>query len=196
MVPDALTGGRDSVAVRCPDHPVALSLLDAVGPLAAPSANRFGALSPTTAEAVLGSLPGVPVLDGGPCRVGLESTIVDLTGPVAAILRPGALTAAELGLPLGPPGSTPAPGTLPQHYAPRTPVLVVDAAPEVGPGVAVVRRLAPPAYARSLYATLRELDNKGFSTIIVEKAEPEGIGLAVNDRLLRMAHVSKRNGPT
>lgn len=133
-VADAVTGGRPTVGIRVPDHPVALELLDAFGGgIAAPSANRFGSVSPTTAEHVrleLGDAVDV-VLDGGPCRVGVESTILDLTGDEPAILRPGGLTREELQEALGRPvperaaGGPAAPGRLPSHYAPRARVVVV-----------------------------------------------------------------------
>lgn len=188
-VPDELTGGRDSVAVRIPAHPVALALIDAVGrPLAAPSANRFGAISPTTADHVLGAFADLPVVDGGACTVGVESTIVDLTGPSASILRPGAISAHDLALPLGPPSSTPAPGTLPTHYAPTTELLVTDDATELAaslPGrVGVIRASEAHDYARRLYAELRALDGN-CDVIVAEWAPDHGIGLAVNDRLRR-----------
>ncbi len=188
-VPDALTGGRDSVAVRMPAHPVALALIDAVGhPLAAPSANRFGGISPTTADHVLAAFPDVPVLDGGPCAVGVESTIVDLTGPIAAILRPGAISAADLDVPLGIAQDTAAPGTLPVHYAPTTELIVADDADELAaslPGrVGIIRASAPHDYARRLYAELRALDG-ACDVIVAEWAPDHGIGLAVNDRLRR-----------
>ena len=127
-VDDAATGGRDTVGVRVPDHPVALALLDGFGgPVAAPSANRFGNVSPTTAEHVRADL-GTDVdliLDGGPCAVGVESTIVDVTGTEAVILRVGGVSEARLARLAGAPlarrtsGEIAAPGTLPSHYAPN-----------------------------------------------------------------------------
>lgn len=194
-VPIELTGGRETVAVRVPAHPLALELLRALGrPLAAPSANRFGQVSPTTAAHVLASLPCADVLDGGPCELGLESTIVDLSTPVASILRPGAVPAARVASllqePLGAPSGTPAPGTLPSHYAPRARVVVVDRAEDAlgeFPGAAVVRRGAPEEYARRLYAELRAADEAGASVILCERAGGEGIGAAIDDRLRRAA---------
>jgi L-threonylcarbamoyladenylate synthase len=131
-----LTGGRDTVGLRVPDHPVALRLLELFGGgVAAPSANRFGRVSPTTAAHVrtdLGTDVTV-VLDGGTCRVGLESTIVDVTGPEPAILRVGGVARADIEETLGracimrTAGETAAPGTLAAHYAPRTTIEVVDA---------------------------------------------------------------------
>jgi L-threonylcarbamoyladenylate synthase len=141
VVPDVVTSGGDSVALRCPAHPVMRRLLRlARTPLAAPSANRFGYVSPTTAAHVLDGLAGrIPyVVDGGPCRVGVESTIVDVRDPRAPhVLRPGAISAAQiaralgvrLGKPVPRPTRTPiAPGMLARHYSPRTPLEIVTAA--------------------------------------------------------------------
>lgn len=144
-VPDAVTGGQDTVGLRVPNHPLALELLKAFGGangggLAAPSANRFGKISPTTAQHVRNDLGDtVPlVLDGGPCTVGIESTIVDLTGKRAIVLRPGMLSAIDIGRvlgrvpmspddPLAPPDLVKqrASGTLEAHYAPRTPLTLM-----------------------------------------------------------------------
>jgi L-threonylcarbamoyladenylate synthase len=138
-VPDEVTGGRDTVGLRVPDQPVALALLEAFGgAVAAPSANRFGRVSPTTADDVradLGDDVDV-VLDGGPCRVGVESTIVDCTGPTLAILRLGGVAQASIADAIDAPielrtggasaGMTAAPGTLPGHYAPKARVVLVD----------------------------------------------------------------------
>jgi L-threonylcarbamoyladenylate synthase len=140
-VPDAVTGGQDTVGLRVPSHPVALELLRTFnGGIAAPSANRFGRISPTTAQHVredLGNTVAM-VLDGGPCTVGIESTIVDLTGRRAVLLRPGMLSAVDIGLvlgrvpispddPLAPPDlvKNRASGTLEAHYAPRTPLVLM-----------------------------------------------------------------------
>jgi L-threonylcarbamoyladenylate synthase len=131
-----LTGGRDTVGLRVPDHPVALRLLELFGGgVAAPSANRFGRVSPTTAAHVRADLGAdvTVVLDGGTCRVGIESTIVDVTGPQPAILRVGGVSRAEIERTLGracivrTAGETAAPGTLAAHYAPRTAIEIVDA---------------------------------------------------------------------
>ena len=129
-----VTGGADTVGLRVPAHPLAHALLATFGgAVAAPSANRFGRVSPTTADHVVADLGGDVdyVLDGGPCAVGVESTIVDLSGAAPALLRPGGLPRAAieaaLGHPLAAPGATaaPAPGTLPSHYAPRARVVAV-----------------------------------------------------------------------
>jgi L-threonylcarbamoyladenylate synthase len=132
---DEVTGGRETVGLRVPGQPVALALLDAFGGgLAAPSANRFGRVSPTTAADVRGDLNGDVdvVLDGGPCTVGVESTIVDCSGPDPGILRLGALPREQLEdtlgrkVPLRAEGEVAAPGTLPAHYSPRARVLLVE----------------------------------------------------------------------
>jgi len=187
-VPDVVTGGRDTLAVRVPGHPVALDLLHRLDfPLAAPSANRFGQVSPTTAAHVLASFD-IPVLDGGPCAVGVESTIVDLSRPSPSILRAGAIDADAVCLALGeelaPASDTPAPGTLPTHYAPRARVVLVDDAPA---GSLAIRRRPPAEYARALYAELRALDALAPDVIYAERCDPLGIGVAVNDRLERAA---------
>jgi len=133
-VPDEVTGGQDSVALRVPAQPVARELIAAVGALAAPSANRFGRVSPTTAAHVLAELGDDVdmILDAGPCQVGLESTILSLLDGTPALLRPGAITVAELEAVLGrpvapPPHSLRAPGRLASHYAPVTPLELVAA---------------------------------------------------------------------
>ncbi|WP_237536762.1 L-threonylcarbamoyladenylate synthase [Streptomyces sp. SID5785] len=134
-VPLEATGGLETVAVRVPDHPVALALLSAFGGgVTAPSANRFGAVSPTVADHVRTELGDAVdfVLDGGPCEVGVESTIVDVTGPVPSILRPGGVTREELEAALGAPLAVPetstvrVPGQHPSHYAPRARVVLVE----------------------------------------------------------------------
>lgn len=141
-VPDAVTGGQDTVGLRVPNHPLALELLKAFdGGIAAPSANRFGRISPTTAQHVQDDLGDAValILDGGPCQVGIESTIVDLSfssgGPRATLLRPGMISASDIGKvlgqmplsaddPLAPPAVR-ASGTLEAHYAPRTPLVLM-----------------------------------------------------------------------
>ena len=138
QVPDAVTGGQDTVGLRVPNHPLTLELLKAFdGGIAAPSANRFGRISPTTAQHVRDDLgDAIPlILDGGPCQVGIESTIIDLSGPRTVVLRPGMISAIDIGLvlgrvpmspddPLAPPAVR-ASGTLEAHYAPRTPLVLM-----------------------------------------------------------------------
>jgi L-threonylcarbamoyladenylate synthase len=196
-VPDAVTGGRETVALRAPKHPLAQKLIAELGPLAAPSANRFGQLSPTTAQHVLLGLPGVPVLEGGPCVIGVESSIVDLSGPTPALLRPGGISKEALETWLGSLdrlSSTPAPGTLPAHYAPQTRLIVsshpakaVAALQAKGLKVGILVAEAPELYAQKLYSELHRLDNMGVDVIVAEPALPVGIGIAVNDRLQRAA---------
>ncbi len=212
-VPDVVTGGQPTVALRIPDHPIALALLRAFGSgIAAPSANRFGSVSPTTAAHValeLGEHVAL-ILDGGPCRVGIESTIVDLSGGAPALLRPGGVAVEAIEAVLGRPLAEPraglrAPGRLASHYAPRARVLAVDeraleaAARAGGAGVVVLADrevpglpfialpAAPEAAARRLYAALREVDERGFSVAVVALPRPVGLGRAIADRLRRAA---------
>ena len=196
-VPDEVTGGLDTVGIRIPAHPNALALLEAFGGgLAAPSANRFGRVSPTTADHVISEFDGlVPVLDGGPCSVGVESTIIDLTGP-PALLRPGGIPTETIETITGPLGSstTRAPGTLAAHYAPRTSLLLsrdpqADAARLRAEGrtVAILPAGPPLEHARRLYAELRRLDLLGVDILIAELADGDGLGRAINDRLSRAA---------
>lgn len=218
-VDDVVTGGQDSVGLRVPSHPVARALLAHFGgALAAPSANRFGHVSPTTASHVADDLGErvALILDGGECPVGIESSIVAFTlhGPV--LLRPGGVPVADLERVLGSPlqGSvTDAPrasGTLPSHYAPRTPANLVAAdalAAEVAllterdERPAVLARLALPpadfdgvwlaaphdaqAYAHDLYANLRRLDHVNADVLVIEDVPDGSDWLAVRDRLIR-----------
>lgn len=201
-----------TVALRVPAHPVALDLLRAAGlPLAAPSANRSEGISPTTAEHVIRSLPDVPlVLDGGACSWGIESTVLDLTGDVPKLLRPGALGLRVLRDAVGPivlPQSPAedgtarsSPGMSKRHYAPRaTTVLradVRDITGLTGPigtltyegsdGTEVLSA-DPREYAADLYAALHRLDDAGYATIIVQEPPRTEDWLAVRDRLSRAA---------
>ncbi len=200
------SAGLDSLAVRAPAHPVAQALLRAVGrPVAAPSANPSGRVSPTRAEHV-GDLEGLAlVLDGGPCAVGIESTVLDLTGPRPVLLRPGAVTREALEERLGPietaaAGAAPkAPGQLASHYAPSLPVRLNARAAR--PGEALLgfadRAEAPvlnlsdggdlTEAAANLFAMLRALDRPGFTAIAVAPIPEDGLGVAINDRLRRAA---------
>ncbi|MGD9388146.1 MAG: L-threonylcarbamoyladenylate synthase [Gammaproteobacteria bacterium] len=153
-VPDEVTGGQDSVALRVPAQPVTRELIALAGPLAAPSANRFGRVSPTTAQHVLAELGGDVdmILDAGPCQVGLESTIVSLLGGEPALLRPGRITVAELEAALGRPVAPPpqdlrAPGRLASHYAPSTPLALIA-------GIELGERLAASGAAGEQVAVL------------------------------------------
>ena len=198
-VPDEVTGGLDTVGLRVPDHPLARALIAQVGcGLAAPSANRFGRVSPTTAAHVWAELGAeLPVLDGGPCAVGVESTILDLSQAQPALLRPGGVSVEALEAQLGPiarGGATRAPGTLAAHYAPRTALRLSDA-PEAeaaalqaqGLRVAVLSFADDAAYARALYAELRRLDALGVDVLVAARPGRQGIGAAVADRLARAA---------
>ncbi len=197
-VPDEVTGGLSSVGIRVPSHPLTQSVLDRFGcGIAAPSANRFGKVSPTTAAHVITEFnDAVSVLDGGPCTIGIESTIVDVSGDSTALLRPGSISQADIEAVVGPLGTsnTPAPGTLKSHYAPMTSLLLSCSVEEdrtrleaKGLKVAVLQASEPQDYAQRLYAELRRLDTLGLDTLIVEAAEDHGIGSAINDRLKRAA---------
>ena len=216
----SVTGGQDTVAVRVPAHPLALSLLGAFGkPIAAPSANRFGGVSPTTAEHVRADLGAAVdlVLDGGACSVGLESTIVDLTGSSPLVLRPGGVSVEALSDALGAAVSVGArddvraPGGLASHYAPEARVFVCEPealdsrAAELSRQGARVAVLAPSevsipgtaraslavadpsAYARALYAALRDFDAKGVDVVLAVPPPASGLGRAILDRLSRAA---------
>jgi L-threonylcarbamoyladenylate synthase len=226
-VSDAITGGQDTVGLRVPNHPLALELLRAFGGgLAAPSANRFGRISPTTAQHVRDELGAAVamVLDGGACAVGIESTILDLSGPAErgpAILRPGMIGAEAIAAVLG---AMPAAGTKPgadaprvsgsldSHYAPATPLELVSSDGLVfavrnaivkGERTAflasmeqpihhdlIAWRLAPAepqAFARALYASLRELDALGCARMVVQQPPQTAPWLPVLDRLRRAA---------
>lgn len=216
-VSELVTGGQETVGLRVPNHPLARELLTAFGGgLAAPSANRFGSVSPTTAAHValeLGDSVDL-ILDGGPCRVGIESTIVDLSGERPALLRPGGVPVDRiepvLGRPLAPAAATTAraPGTLASHYAPRARVTVAAAenlervvaeaalpeervvvlAPEPVPGASHIPfSQEVEAAARHLYAALREVDDRGFELAVVALPPARGLGVAVADRLRRAA---------
>ena len=198
-VPDEVTGGLDTVGLRVPDHPLARALIEEAGcGLAAPSANRFGRVSPTTAAHVWAELGAqMPVLDGGPCAVGVESTIIDLSRPQAALLRPGGVPVEAVEAAIGPVargGLTRAPGTLAAHYAPRT-ALRLSAQPEAeaaalraaGLSVAVLSYEDDAAYAHALYADLRRLDTLGVDVLVAALPGAGGIGAAVADRLARAA---------
>ncbi len=213
---DFVTGGQDTVGVRVPDHPVALGLLEAferVGGkgVAAPSANRFGNVSPTTAQAVSDELgnylaDGDQILDGGACDVGVESTIIDCTGDVPKILRPGAITAQMISESTGlevvgvvEVSAIRVSGSLEAHYAPAAKV-VLDQSPVAGQGFiamadvvaadGVVRLAAPKSheeFARVLYSALRAADEQGLETVVVTQPQGDGIAIAIRDRLKRAA---------
>ena len=221
---DFVTGGQDTVGVRVPDHVVALGLLEAFAKaggkgIAAPSANRFGNVSPTTAQAVENELSEYladadQILDGGPCQVGVESTIIDCTGAVPRILRPGAVTAEMIrestGLSVGDSAAVSdgaveqkeirVSGSLDSHYAPVA-IVLLDQSPVPGQGFiamadvatpdGVVRLAAPKThddFARVLYAALRAADDQKLQTVVVSQPQGDGIAIAIRDRLKRAAH--------
>ncbi|GAA0229503.1 L-threonylcarbamoyladenylate synthase [Castellaniella daejeonensis] len=235
-IPDAVSGGQDSIGLRCPSHPVAQRLLHAFsvlkphgcGGVAAPSANQFGQVSPTRAAHVRSEFPhldeqALMILEGGDSEVGIESTILDLSrleqgvGPV--LLRPGHVTALQIAEVLGVPPALPdaaAPrvsGSLKAHYAPRTPVslvsaqvlddwirgrgvppgrvaaVVLDAPPGPAPGGVewIVLPADPAAYARRLYALLRDLDEAGYDRILLQRPPAGPAWQGVNDRITRAA---------
>jgi L-threonylcarbamoyladenylate synthase len=214
---DWVTGGQETVALRVPAHPVALELLRTFGGgVAAPSANRFGRISPTRAEHVRQEFGAhAPlVLDGGPCQVGVESTILSLAGEQPLLLRPGGVGRSALQEVLGRPVLLPAaginiraPGMLVAHYAPSTPLQVLPKAElaetasgmigrglrvavlalssKTGAGEVIRMPGEPEEYARLLYATLREIDQQSFNRILVEEPPAVEEWLAVRDRLVR-----------
>ena len=211
---DFITGGQETVGLRVPDHVVALALLDSakkigVQGIAAPSANRFGHVSPTTAQAVREELdqylsPKDAILDGGQSQVGVESTIIDCTGSNPHILRPGAITQAmieevtELKV-TDSQSEIRVSGSLENHYAPQA-IVVLDTEPSPGDGYiamsdqptpsGVIRLAAPESiedYARILYASLREGDSQKLSRICIDQPQGDGLAIAICDRLQRAA---------
>ena len=219
LAQDFITGGQDTVGIRIPNHVVALALLEAFHNLggrgiAAPSANRFGHVSPTTAKAVSDELtqylqPEDQVMDGGPCAVGVESTIIDCTGDVPRILRPGAITEEMIKESTGLSAimtksseeteNIRVSGSLEKHYAPAARVLL-DQTPVAGQGfIAPSRRVTPTGvtrlaapknadeFARDLYTALRKADELGLQEVVVEQPQGDGIAIAIRDRLSRAA---------
>ena len=220
LVPDLVTAGLDTVALRVPAHPVALALLQTAGiPIAAPSANPFGYVSPTTAihvQEMLGEALEI-ILDGGPCTVGVESTVCALTNESVVILRPGGVTVEEIEAVIGPVTVIPpshadarSPGTLPRHYSPHVPLVLLapgeaipspsgkervgllTLAPRPGTEGYAVREVLSKSgdvleAATHLFAALRRLDQAGVARVIVEPVPETGIGRAIMDRLRRAA---------
>lgn len=217
-VPDIVTAGQPTVAVRMPDHPVALAVIrEASVPLAAPSANAFGHISPTTADHVrrhLGERVDM-VLDGGPCRLGVESTIISLAEEAPTLLRVGGLPVEEVERAIGrdlrpaPAKDRPcAPGQFPHHYAPHTPLvfrrdigrlpgemragLLSFRSPANQEGFAVIEVLSPAGDLReaaaNLFAALHRLDAMNLDVIVADRVPDMGLGPAINDRLCRAAH--------
>jgi L-threonylcarbamoyladenylate synthase len=176
-----------------PAHPVAQALLEAAQiPIAAPSANRFTELSPTTAQHVPAGIADM-VLDGGPCNIGIESTVISLAGRVARILRPGMVTQTQIEAVIGPVevgGGAESPGQHPKHYSPRTPVIVGES-PNQGHGVRLdfdTMPREPNAYAERLYRVLHELDGQGLDWIAVELPPDTPEWAGIRDRLQRAAN--------
>lgn len=201
IVPDWVTGGRDTVAIRIPDHVAALAILGSLDEaLVAPSANRFGKVSPTSPQHVLDDLAESIdlVVDGGSCEVGVESTIVELVDGVQ-ILRPGAITAEQIQQvieegPNGASGPARAPGMLTSHYSPDTQVELCDTVEEARSLIArhrgtceLVHEPDVSAFARSLYGRLRAADRDDVDLIVVVRAPQQGLGIAINDRLEKAA---------
>jgi L-threonylcarbamoyladenylate synthase len=210
---DLVSAGLETIALRAPAHPVAQALLAAVQlPIAAPSANRSGRISPTTAahvEAELDERPAM-ILDGGPCPLGIESTVVAVLGDAPALLRPGALAREAIELVLGAPLAAAtanhrgaSPGQLETHYAPSTPLRLgaVSVAPneallafggDVPAGAHATINLSASGNleeaAAKLFAALRDLDRSGATAIAVMPIPAHGLGEAINDRLQRAAN--------
>lgn len=219
-IPDIVTAGLDRVAVRCPDHPLTLELLKSLSfPLAAPSANAFGYVSPTTAAHVQHQLGRkIPyILDGGPCRIGIESTIVGWEEGAPIIYRLGGISVEQVESVIGPAavqnhsGSKPqAPGQLHKHYAPAKPFYLGDIGLLIRkhglkrPGILAFRghdggyphtfNLSPSGdlheAARNLFGYMRELDQSDIEAVVAEPVPEKGIGRAINDRLRRAAAVA------
>ena len=202
-VPDRVTAGLPTVGLRMPAHPVALALIRASGvPIAAPSANRFTSLSPTTAEHVRRSLGDRVdlILDGGASHVGIESTVVSLAGE-ATLLRPGMISREQIEEVIGPvatagevEGAHPSPGMHERHYSPRTRLVLL---PQHGfticghspgrSGHAFPMPASPDLYAADLYAVLHELDEEGWEVIFVETPPEDAAWAGIHDRLRRAA---------
>ncbi|MFP4562175.1 MAG: L-threonylcarbamoyladenylate synthase [Spirochaetia bacterium] len=221
VIPGIVTAGMPTVAIRMPSHPSALELIRLAGvPIAAPSANPFGRISPTTAEHVREQLADTVdfIINGGPCTVGVESTIVSLAGDKPVLLRPGGTPAEEIEKITGPltvpersEGPPESPGRLDSHYAPRTPLyLKADArplpksaragllafrTPEETEGFAAVEVLSKKGSLReaaaNLFAAMHRLDALDLDVIIADPPPEEGLGRAVNDRLRRAARQSR-----
>lgn len=211
---DLITGQQTTIGIRIPNHPIALALLKSIGKgLAAPSANRFGRISPTTAAAVkeeLGSAVDF-ILDGGQCQVGVESTIVDMTGEHPVILRPGMISAQQIADVLDDKvnsktqDSPRVSGSLASHYAPKTETLlmtieqlqhlpedklmhaVIVARESLTAPYLILMANDPIQYAHDLYLTLRELDKQGFKQILIQTVPDTADWDAIRDRLQRAA---------
>ena len=198
-IPDIVTASLPTVGIRVPNHPLALALIQEAGvPLAAPSANRFTGLSPTTAAHVREAFgESVPVLDGGPCRVGIESTVVSLAGGKITLLRPGMISLEDVESTSEPAADTAhlAPGMHARHYSPCTPLILANAPDPRGaylwiaqPATAarsIQMPASPEAYAARLYSVLHDLDREAWPVICVEPPPNTVEWAAVLDRLQR-----------
>jgi L-threonylcarbamoyladenylate synthase len=206
VVPDEVTGGRDSVAIRVPAHSVALQIIDGVDcGIVAPSANRFGRVSPTTAQHVADDLNDDVslIVDGGDCSYGVESTIVDCTGSTIQILRPGAISSADITRVLDSSltdtdGPSRAPGMLESHYAPNCRVVLVETGEDAHDLLEVFQRENKDVfvldrtsdiseYAHHMYSDLREADRCGVDVVIAVLPKATGLGVAIRDRLQKAA---------
>jgi len=204
LIPDNVTAGLSTVGVRMPNHPIALELLEAAGvPIAAPSANRFTGLSPTTADHVRVAFGGaIPILEGGPCNVGIESTVVAIDGGRLKLLRPGMIALGEIEQAAAQAGEAhPSPGMHEKHYSPRTRLILVRSASELpdrtgayvwraalGPAARAVRMpLDAAPYAAQLYRVLHQLDTENWPWIAVEMPPEAPDWSAIRDRLTRAA---------
>jgi L-threonylcarbamoyladenylate synthase len=211
-IPDSVTAGLQTVGIRIPANHIALALIREAGvPIAAPSANRFTELSPTTAQHVRESLGDhvAMILDGGPTTVGIESTVLSLAGPHALLLRPGMLTRTQIEEVIGPidlarepiAGAHPSPGMHRRHYSPRTPLVLVSRGqlPARGRGAYLwiresaqaAREIRMPeqadAYAKVIYDTLHKIDAEGYDWVAVEQPPHTPEWAAIHDRLERAA---------
>ena len=217
LAKDFVTGNQNTVGLRVPNQPIALALLKEFENLggkgiAAPSANRFGAVSPTTAQAVKEELENYldqaidVILDGGPCQVGVESTIIDCTSDSPQILRLGAITKEMIAISTGllvidePTSDIRVSGSLESHYSPNAKV-VLDTNPESGDGFIAIDSIPTPAgairlaapssiegYAREIYSALRFADAQGLTKVCVVQPEGDGLAAAIRDRLKRAAN--------
>jgi L-threonylcarbamoyladenylate synthase len=217
LAKDFVTGNQNTVGLRVPNQPIALALLKEFENLggkgiAAPSANRFGAVSPTTAQAVKDELENYldqtndVILDGGPCQVGVESTIIDCTSDAPQILRLGAITKEMIAESTGllvidePTSDIRVSGSLESHYSPSAKV-VLDTNPESGDGFIAIDSIPTPAgairlaapssiegYAREIYSALRFADAQGLTKVCVIQPEGDGLAAAIRDRLKRAAN--------
>jgi len=199
-VPDRLTAGLDTVGIRVPNHRIALALIKEAGlPIAAPSANPFRGLSPTTAGHVRRSMGSrvAMVLDGGRTTVGIESTVLSLAGPDAVLLRPGMVTKAEIEDVIGPvqglqsaaEGAHPSPGLHRKHYSPKTRLILVERGqlPRTGRGICISMPDNPREYAAVLYERLHQADSEGWDWIAIERPPAGEEWAAICDRLERAA---------